>query len=128
MDLPSKITALKADIKELEVKNKKLKEKNEKLEAENQGLWDELTEMVNPEERVDIRTHITANHSKIIANQGTITANTQLMTEYQRTINAAITATGTIHLRKLHYFIVVIVLPLFTVTFLSRSHHQTTFR
>ena len=40
MDLPSKITALKADIKELEVKNKKLKEKNEKLEAENQGLWD----------------------------------------------------------------------------------------
>ena len=85
MDPQTEVLSLKAKIKELEAKNGM-------LEAENQGLKDQLTMIVNPEEREDIRAQITANTEQI-------TANTNLMTEYLKTINATITTTGNIHVR-----------------------------
>ena len=114
MDPRPKIQALKAeiqeleeDIKELKRTNEGLERKNEELEAKNEGLRSRLPEIVDLEEKKYIRDHISANESKIIGNQGIIRANTERITaldtritEYQRTINATITTTGNIHLRK----------------------------
>ena len=82
MDIPSKIEKLEAKIEVLEAKNVKLEAEIEELEAENQDLRAEnqdlrkqVTVIVNPEGRKDIRAQITANQSAITANQSAITAN-----------------------------------------------------
>ena len=82
MDIPSKIEKLEAKIEVLEAKNGKLEAEIEELEAENQDLRAEnqdlrkqVTVIVNPEGRKDIRAQITANQSAITANQSAITAN-----------------------------------------------------
>ena len=96
MDPQAEINALKRKIEALEAKNEGLERKNEEFEAENRDLRSRLTEIGSPEgkDKDDIRDRIRENQSKIIANQGTITANTNLITEYQRTINATITTSG----------------------------------
>ena len=131
MEPNPEVQALKAEIQELKGKNeglerkneelkediKALKRKNEEFEAENRGLRSRLPEIDGPEEKKDIRDHISANESKIIgnqgritaihgeitANQGTITANTTRITvldtritENQKTINATTPTEGTI--------------------------------
>ena len=82
MDPRSDIQALKEKIEELELDIKELKRKNVKLEAD-------LGAILNPEERMIIRQQIVANTKRI-------TALDTRITEYQRTINATITASGNI--------------------------------
>ena len=89
MDPRSDIQALKEKIEELELDIKELKRKNVKLEAD-------LGAILNPEERMIIRQQIVANTKRITALDTRITALDTRITEYQRTINATITASGNI--------------------------------
>ena len=91
--LPSTTTFAAATTMDIPFKIEELEAKIEVLEAENQDLRKpkQLSVIVNPEGRKDIRAQITAN-------QSAITANPSAITEYLKTINATTTTSGNIHL------------------------------